>query len=63
MQEILLRNTKTEHIMVNKTVDTGMQSVFILEETGLAMVPATFLQLAREGVGAVGEVAGLVTVV
>jgi len=25
----------TEHIMVNKTVDTGMQSVFILVETGL----------------------------
>ena len=49
--------------MVNKTVDTGMQSVFILEETGLARVPATFLQLAREGVGVVGEVAGLGTVV
>jgi len=37
MQEILLRDTirDTEHIMVNKTVDTGMQSVFILVETGL----------------------------
>ena len=40
-----------------------MQSVFILEETGLARVPATFLQLARVEEGVVGEVAGLGTVV
>ena len=50
----------TEHIIVNKTEDTGMQSVFILGGNW-TRAPATFLWQARVGVEVV--VAGLGTFV
>ena len=52
----------TEHIIVNKTEDTGMQSVFILGGNW-TRAPAPFLWQAREGVGGLGQGAGLGTIV
>ena len=48
----------TEHIMVNKTVDTGMQ---VYSCGNWTRAPAPFLWQAREGAEVVVEVAGLGT--